>query len=123
MLASRRRCQLDISPRALAVDGGDVAARAGQVVGDRGADHADLVIVGDLDPVQVKAAVTRLLGDWKSPVAYQCLGHPPSDVVSQRLVTPLKDKANAVVIGQLPLKLQDTDADYPALMLASNERR
>jgi zinc protease len=85
-----------------------------------GADHADLAIVGDFDPVQVKAAVTRLLGDWKSPVVYQRLDNPPSDVVGQRLVTPLKDKANAVVIGQLPLKLQDTDADYPALLLATH---
>jgi zinc protease len=85
-----------------------------------GADHADMAVVGDFDPAQVKAAVTRLFGDWKSPVAYQRLGNPASDVVGQRLVTPLKDKANAVVVGQLPLKLQDADADYPALLLATH---
>ncbi|MEP6503587.1 MAG: insulinase family protein, partial [Betaproteobacteria bacterium] len=85
-----------------------------------GADHADMAIVGDFDAVQVKAAVTRLFGDWKSPAAWQRLGNPASDVVGQRLVTPLKDKANAVVVGQLPLKLQDTDADYPALLLATH---
>ena len=88
--------------------------------GHWGADHADMAIVGDFDPVQAKAAVTRLLGDWKSPAAYQRLAHPASDVAGQRLVTPLKDKPNAIVIGVLPLKLTDTDADYPALMLASH---
>jgi len=85
-----------------------------------GADHADMAIVGDFDPAQVKAAVTRLLGDWKSQSAYQRVPHPASDVLGQRLVTPLKDKANAVVIGQLPLKLQDTDPDYPALTVAAH---
>jgi zinc protease len=85
-----------------------------------GADHADMAVVGDFDPAQVKATVTRLLGDWKSPVAYKRLDNPASDVLGKRLVTPLKDKANAFVIGQLPLKLQDTDADYPALMLATH---
>ena len=86
--------------------------------GHWGADHADMAVVGDFDPAQVKAAVVRLFGDWKSPVAYARLDTPPSTVVGQHLVTPLKDKANAVVIGQLPLKLQDSDADYPALSLA-----
>jgi zinc protease len=88
--------------------------------GHWGADHADMAIVGDFDAAQVKAAVTRLFGDWKSPVAYTRLGNPASDVFGQHLVTPLKDKANAVVIGQLPLKLQDTDADYPALLVATH---
>ena len=30
-----------------------------------------MAIVGDFDPVQVKAEVTRLFGDWKSGVAYE----------------------------------------------------
>ena len=86
--------------------------------GHWGADHADMAVVGDFDPAQVKAAVERLFGDWKSPVAYKRLDGPPSDVAGKRLETALKDKANAVVVGQLPLKLQDTDPDYAALSLA-----
>ena len=85
-----------------------------------GADHADMAVVGDFDPAQVKAAVARLFGDWKSGVAYQRLDSPASDVFGQRIVVPLKDKANAVVIGQLPLKLQDTDPDYAAMLLATH---
>jgi zinc protease len=83
-----------------------------------GADHADMAIVGDFDPVQVEAAVTRLFGDWKSPVPFVRIANPVTDVAGQRLVTPLKDKANAVIVAALPLKMQDTDADYPALTLA-----
>ena len=100
------------------------AARLEDVVafyrGHWGADHADVAIVGDFDAAQVKAAVTRLFGDWKSPVPYQRLGNPASEVFGLHIVTPLKDKANAVVIGQLPLKLQDSDADYPALLVATH---
>jgi zinc protease len=83
-----------------------------------GADHADMAIVGDFDPVQVKAEVTRLFGDWKSSMPYARIANPLPDAAGQHLVTPLKDKANAVILATLPLKLQDTDADYPALMLA-----
>ena len=85
-----------------------------------GADHADMAVVGDFDVAQVKAAITRLFGDWKSAAAYARVPAPPSDVVGKHLVTPLKDKANAVLVGTLPLKLQDTDPDYPALLLAAH---
>ncbi len=85
-----------------------------------GADHADMAIVGDFDAAQAKAAVTRLFGDWKSSVAYARVPSPASGVVGQRLVTSMKDKANAVAIGQLPLKLSDNDPDYPALTLAAH---
>jgi len=85
-----------------------------------GADHADMAIVGDFDPEQVKAAVTRLFGDWKSSVPYErVLGIAP-DARGLHLVEPLKDKANATLVAALALKLQDTDADYPALTLAAH---
>jgi zinc protease len=83
-----------------------------------GADHASMAIVGDFDAAQVQAAVARLFGDWKSGVPYARIPGPVTDVVGQHLVATMKDKANAVVIGQLPLKLQDADADYPALIAA-----
>jgi zinc protease len=85
-----------------------------------GADHADLGIVGDFDAAQVKAALGRLFGDWKSGVSYVRVPVPASDVVAQRLVAALKDKANAVAIGELPLKLSDNDPDFPALTLAAH---
>jgi zinc protease len=79
-----------------------------------------MAIVGDFDAAQAKAAVTRLFGDWKTPAGYERLPNPASEVVGLHLVTPLKDKASAVAVGQQPLKLQDTDPDYVALTLATH---
>ena len=64
-----------------------------------GADHADMAIVGDFDPVAVKAEVTRLFGDWKSSVPYVRIANPVTDVAGLHLVTPLKDKANATLVA------------------------
>jgi zinc protease len=85
-----------------------------------GADHADMAIVGDFDPVAVKAEVTRLFGDWKSSVPFARIDNPVTDVAGLHLVTPLKDKANATLVASLPLKMRDTDPDFPALTLASH---
>jgi zinc protease len=85
-----------------------------------GADHADMAIVGDFDPVAVKAEVTRLFGDWKSSVPFARIDNPVTDVAGLHLVTPLKDKANATLVASLPLKMRDTDPDFPALTLAAH---
>jgi len=84
-----------------------------------GMDQADIGIVGDFDAAQVKAALGKLFGDWKSTVPYVRLSLPASEVTGKRLVESMKDKANAVAVGELPLKLQDTDPDYPALTVAA----
>ena len=83
-----------------------------------GADHGDMAIVGDFDPRQVQEEVTRLFGDWKSSVPFVRITDPLPDAAGLRLVTPLKDKANAALVATLPLKLSDADPDYPALTLA-----
>ncbi len=85
-----------------------------------GADHADMAIVGDFDPVAVKAEVTRLFGDWKSSVPFSRIANPVTDVAGLHLVTPLKDKANATLVASLSLKMRDTDPDFAALTLASH---
>ncbi|HEX4510691.1 MAG TPA: pitrilysin family protein, partial [Burkholderiaceae bacterium] len=85
-----------------------------------GADHADLGIVGDFDPKEVQAEVTRAFGDWKSAAPYARVPQPASEVFGQHLVTDLPEKANAIAIGELPLKLSDNDPDYPALVAASH---
>jgi len=85
-----------------------------------GADHADMAIVGDFDAAQAKAAVARLFGDWKSAVPFVRIPNVPTDAAGLRLVTPLKDKANATLFATLPLKMGDADPDYPALTLATH---
>jgi zinc protease len=94
----------------------DVAAFYKRFWNTRGAQMA---IVGDFDPAEMKAAVARLFGDWTGNEPYVRLADPASTVFGQHLVAPVADKANAVAIGQLPLRLQDTDPDYPALTVAA----
>jgi len=85
-----------------------------------GAEHGDMAIVGDFDAAQVKAVVTRLFGDWKSSQPFVRIANPVTDVAGAHLSLALKDKANAVLFATLPLKMSDTDPDYPALMLATH---
>ena len=80
-----------------------------------GAEHAELAIVGDFDPAQLKPVIARLLGDWKSPQTYARVPQPAPTLSGQRLVATLKDKANATAIGVLPITLSDSDPDYAAL--------
>jgi zinc protease len=82
--------------------------------------HAELAIVGDFDAGETQAQVERLFGDWKGSGDYVRLPLPPARVVGERIVAKTPDKANAMALGLLPLALQDTDPDYPALVLAAH---
>jgi len=84
-----------------------------------GASNADIAVVGDFDPAQVSAAVSRLFGDWKSaqPFARIVRTYIPVDSSSQSIETP--DKANAAFFAGENLALRDDDPDYPALVLGN----
>jgi zinc protease len=83
-----------------------------------GANHAEVVVVGDFDPAAVKAQLTTLFGNWKSAADYARVPGPMSDAKAERLLAQTPDKANAVARGSLQLPLRDDDADYPALIVA-----
>ena len=85
-----------------------------------GAEQGTLAAVGDFDEAALKAAVQQVFGDWKSATPFERLTHPVSKTTGQRVTEHLKDKANAVALGALPLALQDQDADMPALRLAAH---
>jgi zinc protease len=85
-----------------------------------GANHGEVAVVGDFDPVAVRAAIERGFGDWKSAAPYVRVPDEETGVVGQRVVTQLKDKAGAMAFGKLPLALVDTDPDYPALRVATH---
>ena len=83
------------------------------------ADDAIVSVVGDL-PDGLAAEVERLFGDWKKPAAPRFARHIPQhvDVPPARFDVIARDKANAIVRLNVPLKLNGDDADYPALELA-----
>jgi zinc protease len=84
-----------------------------------GSSNGELAIVGDFDADAVKKLMGELFGDWKSPKAFADAGKPYREIapVNQSFQTP--DKANAVFIAGMPLRLTDQDKDYAALVLAN----
>jgi zinc protease len=85
-----------------------------------GAGHAELSIVGDFDAAEVEPLLRRWLDGWVAAVPYQRVPQPGSKVTGVKLDSPLADKPNAIVYGSLPIALADTDADAPALALATH---
>jgi zinc protease len=84
-----------------------------------GATGADIAIVGDFDPVEIKALVQELFAEWKSPSPYVRIPTKYFDVTGEKRVIETPDKANAVYRAALNIKLRDDDPDYPALYLAN----
>lgn len=93
------------------------------------AANGEFSAVGDFDPAAVQQALARALGDWKQPAAgaqaYERVPRPLVALVAAsqpapRLQMATPDKANASFQAVLPLPLNDTHADYPALLLANH---
>jgi zinc protease len=84
-----------------------------------GASHAELAVVGDFDPAEVKKAAAELFGNWKSPAKYERLktGSQKIAPVNESIETP--DKANAVFLAGIRVALSDLDPDYPALVFGN----
>ena len=84
-----------------------------------GASHSEFALVGDFDSDAVKAQITQLFGDWKSPKAYTRLKAESKTAKPGATQLEAPDKANAFFLAGLPLLLQDTQSDYVALQLAN----
>ena len=84
-----------------------------------GATYADLAVIGDFDPGEVKAAAARHFGDWKSPAPFARLvrTYAKTDSSAESIETP--DRPQAFFAAGTTLKLSDNDPDYPALYLAN----
>ena len=84
-----------------------------------GTSEGEIAVVGDFDPVAMKALLETLFADWNSPRPYAPISTHYTRVapVDRRLPTP--DKANAVLVARSNLSLNEEDADYPALLVAN----
>jgi zinc protease len=83
-----------------------------------GASHAEIAVVGDFDPVAIRALIDELFGSWKSPAPYTRVADPyrPTTTAQLRFETP--DKANAIALGARHIQIRDLDPDYAALAVA-----
>jgi len=84
-----------------------------------GASEGEMVVAGQFDPVQVEKLATELFGGWKSNSPYRRLvnNYHKVEPVDRKVETP--DKTNAVFLAGLNTKMNDEDADYPAMTLAN----
>ncbi|CAM3894635.1 M16 family metallopeptidase [Bordetella tumulicola] len=84
-----------------------------------GAGAIKFSAVGDFQADAVKQALTTGLNGWQKAPAYTRLSKPYRDIKAENFDIETPDKANAFYISRMPLKIQDTNPDYPALYLAN----
>ncbi|HSG09695.1 MAG TPA: pitrilysin family protein [Longimicrobiales bacterium] len=83
-----------------------------------GPQAGNIVVVGDFDPAEARAAIEEAFGDWTSPRPYERIASRFNDVTADEIEIETPDKASAFFFAQQNLELPDTDPDYAALTLA-----
>jgi zinc protease len=84
-----------------------------------GADHATLAASGDFDAKELQDLVTGLFGAWRSVAPYERIPARLKEVPGQTKVLETPDKQMAFLLAGERWAMQDTDADYPAFLLAN----
>jgi zinc protease len=83
------------------------------------ASHGELVVVGRFEAELVEREAAALLGSWKSATPFRRIVNNYKDVqrINFKIETP--DKENAQFSAGLRLRMQDTDSDYAAMVMAN----
>jgi zinc protease len=84
-----------------------------------GASNGEIVIIGDFDSEDAQKQMAGLFNNWKSPQRFQLVTSPYQPAAAKKEAFETPDKANAFVGIVLPLRMRDTDPDYPALAMAN----
>jgi zinc protease len=84
-----------------------------------GSNHAIVTVVGDLEAESFKNYLQNSFGTFNSPVSYAEVTPKYFDVAgsTENILTP--DKKNATCRAGINLQVKETDADYPALLIAN----
>jgi zinc protease len=84
-----------------------------------GASHGELVVVGEVDQAAVRKLADELLGSWTTagPYARLTSGYKRAEAINRKIETP--DKENAQFEAGMRVKMAESDADYPAMVLAN----
>ncbi len=75
--------------------------------------------VGDFDAAKFEATLKSSLQSWKPAAAYQRVPEPFRMVKPEQMQALTPDKANAFYLAKLPVEIQDTHPDFPALTMAN----
>ena len=84
-----------------------------------GGSAAEIAIVGDFDADAVRVQLSELFGTWKGAAPYARVPDPLVAKPAKTLTLETPDKANATLMGELALPLNDASADYPAMSVAA----
>ncbi len=84
-----------------------------------GANHAEASIVGDFDAAEVKKALNEEFASYTSKAKYERIknGYEKVATINEAIETP--DKANAMFVAGIRLKLKDSDPNYPGAVLGN----
>jgi zinc protease len=83
-----------------------------------GAQAGFAAVVGDFEPAALEAQLSSKLGSFTAKTAYERIPRPHVKVEPKNLTQQTPDKAMACFVTGTTLPLRQTDADYPALVLA-----
>lgn len=84
-----------------------------------GANNASATVVGDFDQAAVQKVLNAEFGTWKSAKAFSRIASPYQAVKAENKAIETPDKANAMFVAGMNMPLQDSDPDYPALVLGN----
>jgi zinc protease len=88
-----------------------------------GGASAELALVGDFDPNAMRTLITELFGAWNSPAPFTRVPNPYRAPKPTVLTALTPDKANATLMGRLPMPINDRSDDLPALMVRRQDSR
>jgi zinc protease len=84
-----------------------------------GAGHGELAVVGDFDPKAIGGEVEKLVAAWQTKKPYARLDGKVFDLPGVQTSIDIKDKEQTVVGMSFDVAMRDTDADYPAWLMAA----
>jgi zinc protease len=84
-----------------------------------GASAAEISVVGDFDPKEVKALLSELFAGWKSAKPYARLASTYEDRPPIRETIETPDKESAVFSAGLRIEMRDDAPEYPAMVLGN----
>ena len=83
-----------------------------------GASTGEFAAVGDIDVAATRAALETAFAGWAGQMPYTRVPRPAQPPKPARLLLATPDKQNAFLLVRESVPLNNTDADYPALLMA-----
>lgn len=85
-----------------------------------GADHGELVVVGDFEPSEILPILARMFDGWKASRPYARVERPyQPDIEAKHETILTPDKENAGYLAGLSIQIREDDVDYSALLIGN----